>query len=596
MRKDIGKQALIYSLIGSMVLGNTLPAFAYTDSVGAVENQDVNESSSANTTVYAELGSDFRVIIPKHIVLDGALKKGAYTVSVEGDIAGTEYIKVVPDASFALTSNNLANVTAYITQDKTEWVYSEMLTGSNVISNGEIDASGISAGSWNGNFNFNVSLEENSGSEVASILTLSEDDVKMGSTDSVQVNAFIDGENVNDIVSWNSDNENIIVANGLVETKANAQVGDTATVTVSATSNASLLAEGEEQETATAQFTVTIIDMAYTASGEDEVITSIDLKAGESKDIEVTIIPASATGTVSWTTTAPSGINLIKNGNTVTVKIADDMASGNSYDLVASYGNLSKLLKINIVADEVHTHSYTESTTQEATCIEAGVKTFICSCGDSYTEEISATGHNYENGTCTECGDAQVLEAGLYDENGVMLCSWADSGINIVYDYSMYSNHTNYYATTTTSPYYIITNNYPTTTRVILPNNITKIGALSFFGLNAINSVNIPEGVTYIGERAFTGTNITTITVPAKVTNIGGYAFMGCKNLTTVYFEQTTTPTLGNRCFYNLADETTFYFKNSAVRTAFYNGRYTTSNANGYYIPDYVTLSTDYSW
>lgn len=40
----------------------------------------------------------------------------------------------------------------------------------------------------------------------------------------------------------------------------------------------------------------------------------------------------------------------------------------------------------------VHEHSYTMTETP-ATCLEAGVKTYTCECGDSYTEAIPATGH-----------------------------------------------------------------------------------------------------------------------------------------------------------------------------------------------------------
>lgn len=43
-----------------------------------------------------------------------------------------------------------------------------------------------------------------------------------------------------------------------------------------------------------------------------------------------------------------------------------------------------------------HTHSYVEEITTEATCEVDGVKMFTCECGDSYTEVITATGHNYE--------------------------------------------------------------------------------------------------------------------------------------------------------------------------------------------------------
>lgn len=51
-----------------------------------------------------------------------------------------------------------------------------------------------------------------------------------------------------------------------------------------------------------------------------------------------------------------------------------------------------------------HVHSYTESS-ESASCTKAGVKTFTCSCGDAYTEEIKALGHDYVNGTCSRCGD-----------------------------------------------------------------------------------------------------------------------------------------------------------------------------------------------
>lgn len=46
--------------------------------------------------------------------------------------------------------------------------------------------------------------------------------------------------------------------------------------------------------------------------------------------------------------------------------------------------------------EPTHEHAYTESITTEATCEADGVKTFTCECGDSYTEAITATGHNYE--------------------------------------------------------------------------------------------------------------------------------------------------------------------------------------------------------
>lgn len=42
-----------------------------------------------------------------------------------------------------------------------------------------------------------------------------------------------------------------------------------------------------------------------------------------------------------------------------------------------------------------HKHSYTSKVTKEATCSADGTKTFTCSCGDTYTEKIAATGHKW---------------------------------------------------------------------------------------------------------------------------------------------------------------------------------------------------------
>ena len=56
-----------------------------------------------------------------------------------------------------------------------------------------------------------------------------------------------------------------------------------------------------------------------------------------------------------------------------------------------------------------HNHSYTSKITTPATCTKTGVKTYTCSCGDSYTESIKATGHKETtlkavSATCTKTG------------------------------------------------------------------------------------------------------------------------------------------------------------------------------------------------
>ena len=64
-------------------------------------------------------------------------------------------------------------------------------------------------------------------------------------------------------------------------------------------------------------------------------------------------------------------------------------------------------------------HTYTDKVTKEPTCTEDGIRTYTCSCGETYTETIKATGHTYQDEVipptekekgytlhiCTSCGD-----------------------------------------------------------------------------------------------------------------------------------------------------------------------------------------------
>ena len=57
---------------------------------------------------------------------------------------------------------------------------------------------------------------------------------------------------------------------------------------------------------------------------------------------------------------------------------------------------------------KTHEHSYSSYVSQQPTCTADGVRTYSCSCGDSYTESISALGHSYGTSrtepTCTASG------------------------------------------------------------------------------------------------------------------------------------------------------------------------------------------------
>ena len=90
-------------------------------------------------------------------------------------------------------------------------------------------------------------------------------------------------------------------------------------------------------------------------------------------------------------------------------------------------------------SQSTHEHSYVSTVTKDATCTEAGIRTYTCTiCGDQYTEEIPALGHAYgdwittsqptcteagtQSSTCSRCGDVQNREVpatGHIFQNGV---------------------------------------------------------------------------------------------------------------------------------------------------------------------------------
>ncbi len=59
----------------------------------------------------------------------------------------------------------------------------------------------------------------------------------------------------------------------------------------------------------------------------------------------------------------------------------------------------------------------------------------------------------------------------------------------------------------------------------------------------------IPNSVTSIGDYAFFGSNLTSITIPNSVKSIGDYAFFD-SDLTSITFKRTSPPEFGKEVFY----------------------------------------------
>jgi hypothetical protein len=71
---------------------------------------------------------------------------------------------------------------------------------------------------------------------------------------------------------------------------------------------------------------------------------------------------------------------------------------------------------------------------------------------------------------------------------------------------------------------------------VEIPNSVTRIGERAFFGCSGLTSVVIPDSVASIGEHAFSScSELASVTIGSGVTSIGTYTFTGCDNLKDIY-------------------------------------------------------------
>jgi hypothetical protein len=107
---------------------------------------------------------------------------------------------------------------------------------------------------------------------------------------------------------------------------------------------------------------------------------------------------------------------------------------------------------------------------------------------------------------------------------------------------------------------------------VTIPNGVTTIWDFAFNG-NQLTSVTIPNSVTSIEDWAFAYNQLTSVTLPDSVTSIGEGAFSG-NGLTSVTFQGTIASSVFNRSvFYQLGDLRDKYLAGGI-------GTYTRPNAN----------------
>ena len=559
------KRLLSLFLAGSLLLAGNVTALADT--------QDVSGNRDATVNVTANINDTYSVRIPKSIEI-GDSKTADYEVVVSGEISSSKVLTVVPDSEFVLTrdGNESDNVTATITQDKTEWASNEFDT----VGSGVIDASSLSSGSWSGSFDFHIGMEDfiDTAIDLDENGVANDGEVMLASGQEGNVQLMHNGVDVTSQASYSSDNPNITVDEGKIDT-SNASAGEIANITAtytpvatsslddgevlacagrSYTSSASNASEGETEATSSdalvAVFTVKVIGLEFE-------VDSVQVVQGQSVVVEASILPEGTDGTINYKIT---GLEMTVEDNVAVISTTEDTVTGN-YVLIAEFNRCTETLNIQVVGADEHTHDYSEEVTTESGCETPGVKTFTCECGDTYTEEIPA-GHDYVNDVCSRCGSVAEGHTHIYDQ-GVVTTEPGCETVGIK-TYTCVCKHS--YTEEVEAVGHSYVNGVCSVCGGEDPNYVVPLPSepglyddkgnlLCSWDESGIDVQSHYEGVTdddssprYILKNVYPSTSI--VVLPEGIKTIGHESFKGCSNLNSVVLPNSVT-FIGRSAFYN---------------------------------------------
>ena len=132
-------------------------------------------------------------------------------------------------------------------------------------------------------------------------------------------------------------------------------------------------------------------------------------------------------------------------------------------------------------------------------------------------------------------------------------------------------------------------------TSVTIPDSVTSIGSSAFYGCSKLTSVTIPDSVTSIGDSTFYNcSGLTSVTIPNSVTSIETWAFNGCSGLTSVTIPNSVT-NIGSYAFSDCSSLTSVTIPNSVTSIGSYAFR-GCSGLTSVTIPNSVTSIGSYAF
>lgn len=623
--------ASVGSVSSDKTIGSDTSQNAYTS------YQDVEEGSS-KTSVYLTV-DDSNVLagVPTTIILGGEADSkgnntGTYSVKASGDISGDKELTIAPESeTVTMKQSGKDDITATISQEKTVFSSEELANGT--ISTGTVSAS-LTAGSWSGSTNFIISLGSNKIPNGYSLLY--KYDLSATENDDVAAYYCVPNKNTEPIETDNSGSQITASIKSLfmpmtayaAESGSVIEYGDTRyylsdedTLVISGTGEmkeniqsdlidyngirqtteeyfSDKYPEGTDNGCYKWQWTENNYYPTLFIYSENGRVT--DLSATEVVKKYIDALDKS-----SYELHTPkeiiikSGVTNISNKAFYNCTTLENISISDTVTTISSnafYGCTSlKSIDIPDSVTDIGNYAFCGCKTLTDVNIGNGVKTIGSSafwnCPNIVNVSMGNSISSIGSSAFSNCRQLtgiiipnSITEIGSYAfANSGLKSLTINDGCNLTISSSVFRGCSNLVDVNlgegTASIGTETFSECKSLTEIKLPDSLTSIGNAAFSN-SGLKSIVIPEGVTIIKERLFSGcTNLNSVTLHGTITKIDSYAFSGCSGLQTVMIPG-SVEAIGYHAFYNLAPDSKIFCETQNVADLLTANTYSSSRTS----------------